>query len=134
FSLGAAIYLQFLIDRSRRIQLLVDERTAQLRAVNEDLSADIAARKQAEQALHLRERAIEASANAIIITSSHAPDYAIEYVNPAFERITGYSAEEVIGGNGSFLWGQDSNQPGIEEIRAAILDYREGHAVLRNYH
>ncbi len=133
FSIGAAIYLQQLIGRSRRIQLLVDERTAQLRVLNQDLSADIAARKLAEQALHLRERAIEASANAIIITSAFAPNHAIEYVNPAFERITGYTAAEVIGRDGSFLWGQDSNQAGVEEIRAAILDCREGHAVLRNY-
>jgi diguanylate cyclase (GGDEF)-like protein/PAS domain S-box-containing protein len=133
FSAGAAVYLQTLIDRSRRIQLLVDERTAQLRSVNEDLSADIAARKRTEQELQLRERAIEASANAIIITSAAAPDYAIEYVNPAFERITGYAATEVIGHNSSFLWGDDGDQPGIEEIRAVNLECREGHAVLRNY-
>jgi diguanylate cyclase (GGDEF)-like protein/PAS domain S-box-containing protein len=133
FSAGAAVYLQTLIDRSRRIQLLVDERTAQLRALNENLSADIAARKRAEHALQLRERAIEASANAIIITSATAPDYAIEYVNPAFERITGYAAAEAIGRNSSFLWGEDRDQPGIEEIRAVTLECREGHAVLRNY-
>lgn len=133
FSIGAAIYLQLLIDRSRRIQLLVDERTAQLRAVNADLNADIAARKQAEQALHLRERAIEASANAIIITEAVAPHYPIEYVNPAFERITGYTPAEAIGRDSCFLWDEDTEQPGIKEIRAAAAELREGHAVLRSY-
>jgi diguanylate cyclase (GGDEF)-like protein/PAS domain S-box-containing protein len=133
FSVGAAIYLQLLIDRSRRIQLLVDERTAQLRAVNEDLNADIAARKRAEQALQLRERAIEASANAIVITEAVAPHYPIEYVNPAFERITGYTPAEVIGRDSCFLWGEDTEQPGIKEIRAAAAELREGHAVLRSY-
>lgn len=132
-SVGSAIYLQMVVDRSRRIQLLVDDRTAQLRAVNEDLIADIAARKHAEHELQLRERAIEASANAIIITSALAPHYPIEYVNPAFERITGYTLEETIGRNIGFLWGKDSDQPGIEEIRAIALEKREGHAVLRNY-
>lgn len=133
FTAGAAIYLQTVLDRSRRIQLLVNERTAQLRIANEDLSADIAARKRAEYALQLRERAIEASANSIIIISAVAPHYAIEYVNPAFERITGYSAEEAIGVNLCFLWGKDVDQPGIEEIRATASAEREGHAVLRNY-
>lgn len=133
FSAGAAAYLHAVVDRSRRIQLVVDERTAQLRSVNEDLSADIAARKRTEHELQLRERAIEASANAIIITSAVAPKYAIEYVNPAFERITGYSAEEAIGRNIRFLWGQDRDQPGIEEVRAASTEEREGHAVLRSY-
>lgn len=133
FSAGAAAYLQTVIGRSRRVQMLVDERTAQLQAVNQDLIADIAARKRAEHALQLRERAIEASANAIIITSSVAPHYPIEYVNPAFERITGYSPEEIIGRNLCFLWGKDVDQPGIEEIRVTALEEREGHAVLRNY-
>ena len=132
FSLGGAVYLQTVVDRSRRIQLLVDERTAQLRSVNEDLSADIAARKRAEQELQLRERAIEASANSIIITSA-GPHYLIEYVNPAFEKITGYSAEEAMGMNLCFLWNDDVDQPGIEEIRTTAKEEREGHAVLRNY-
>ena len=80
-SVGSAIYLQTIVDRSRRIQLLVDDRTAQLRSVNDDLIADIAARKHAEHELQLRERAIEASANAIIITSAEAPDYPVEYLS-----------------------------------------------------
>lgn len=133
FSVGGAVYLQTVVDRSRRIQLLVDERTAQLRSVNEDLNADIAARKRTEQELQLRERAIEASANSIIITNADSPHYLIEYVNPAFERITGYSAEEAIGMNLCFLWNDDADQPGIEEIRATANEEREGHAVLRNY-
>lgn len=133
FSLSAAFYMQTIVTRSRRIQTLVEERTMQLRSVNQDLVADIAARRHAEQELQLRERAIEASANAIIITSAVAPKYGIEYVNPAFERITGYSAAEVLGRNIGFLWRKDDEQPGIEELRACAQEQREGHAVLRNY-
>jgi diguanylate cyclase (GGDEF)-like protein/PAS domain S-box-containing protein len=133
FSAGAAIYLQTVVGRSHRIQLVVDERTAQLRAVNQDLIADIAARKRTEQALQLRERAIEASANAIVITNAEAPHYLIEYVNPAFERITGYTEAEAVGRDSCFLWGEDVDQAGINEIRAAVAEQREGHAVLRNY-
>ncbi len=133
FSIGTAVYLQAVVSRSRRIQMLVDERTLQLRSANEELIADIAARRRTEQALQLRERAIEASGNAVIITSATAPDYAIEYVNPAFERITGYPASEAIGRNIGFLWGKDGDQPGIAEIRACGLEKKEGHAVLRTY-
>ncbi|MDQ7968665.1 MAG: CHASE domain-containing protein, partial [Oxalicibacterium faecigallinarum] len=133
FSFGAAGYLQMIVTRSRRIQMLVDERTMQLRTANQDLVADIAARKHAEQELQLRDRAIEASANAIIITSAEGPDYGIEYVNPAFERITGYAEEEALGRNIDFLWQRDSEQPGIEELRACLQEQREGQAVMRNY-
>ncbi|MCX7178872.1 MAG: PAS domain S-box protein [Proteobacteria bacterium] len=55
--------------------------------------------RRAAEALRLRDRAIEASVNAIIITSDTASDNLIEYVNPAFCRITGYSAEEALGRN-----------------------------------
>ena len=44
----------------------------------------------AEESLKLRDRAIESSVNAICITDNLAPDNPIVYVNPAFERITGY--------------------------------------------
>ncbi|WP_188381731.1 sensor domain-containing protein [Oxalicibacterium faecigallinarum] len=94
---------------------------------------DRAGRQAAEAALRLRERAIECSANAIIISSARAPDFVIEYVNPAFERITGYSAAEAIGKNSNFLLGTDHDQPGLLEIRAALSERREGKAVLRNY-
>lgn len=133
FSGGTAFCMQIMANRSRRIQKLVDERTLQLRSVNEDLIADIAARKRTEQALQLCQRAIEASANAIIIIRATAPDYAIEHINPAFERITGYAASEVIGRNLGLLWEKDREQSGIKEIRGCMLEQREGHAVLRSY-
>jgi len=54
-------------------------------------------------------------------------------VNPAFERVTGYSREEVVGRDCSFLQGNDRNQPELEKIRAALREQRDGHALLRNY-
>lgn len=92
-----------------------------------------AARHVAEAALRLRERALEASANAIMISSARAPHYAIEYVNPAFERMTGYAREEVIGRNPDFLLGDDRAQHGVKEILAAFREKREGNTMLRNY-
>lgn len=95
---------------------------------------DRSGRRAAEAMARLRERAMEASANAIIITRAKAPGYAIEYVNSAFERMTGYTAEEVIGRNPGFLHRDDREQPGLAEIRAILQEKREGHAVVRNYH
>ena len=83
--------------------------------------------------LRLHQRSVEASANAMVIASANAPDYCIEYVNPAFERITGYSAAEAIGRNCKFLQGGDHAQEGLNEIRSALREQRSGNAVLRNY-
>ncbi|OUL18449.1 GGDEF domain-containing protein [Nostoc sp. RF31YmG] len=89
--------------------------------------------QQPETRLHLMERAIAASSNGIILTDPNQPDNPIIYVNPAFEAITGYSADEVIGRNCRFLRGTDHNQPALSELRTAIQEQRECHVVLRNY-
>jgi PAS domain S-box-containing protein len=55
------------------------------------------------------------------------------YVNPAFERTTGYAAEEVLGRNCRFLQGEDRDQPALGELRAAVREGRQCTVVLRNY-
>lgn len=94
---------------------------------------DVTAAKEAEAALRLRDRAIESSSNGVMITAQSGQDHPIIYVNPAFERITGYTAAEALGRNGRFLARHDLKQHGLEEIRAALREQREGHAVVRNY-
>ncbi|MBK5275774.1 MAG: EAL domain-containing protein [Desulfuromonadales bacterium] len=90
-------------------------------------------RRRAEDALRLSQRAVESSSNGIIITDSDADDNPIIYVNPAFVRMTGYSTEEAYGRNPRFLEGDDNEQMGLADIRAALREQREGSAVLRNY-
>jgi diguanylate cyclase (GGDEF)-like protein/PAS domain S-box-containing protein len=88
---------------------------------------------QANQALHLRERAMASSFNAIIIADLTRPGFPIEYVNPAFERITGYSAAEALGMGSDFLAGDDLAQPALHELARALRERREAHAVVRSY-
>ena len=87
----------------------------------------------ADEDLKLRDRAIESSVSAICITDNLAADDPIVYVNPAFERITGYSSQEVLGRNARLLQGTDLAQPELITIRAALHDERPCHVVLRNY-
>ena len=132
-SLIAAGYVYILVMRIVVIERDTKERTASLQFANLRLSEDITLRIRDEKSLRLRERVIELSANAIIICSAQEPDYQIEYVNPAFERITGFTAREIIGRNLDSLQGHSQDQKNIEEIRAALREKREGHALLRNY-
>jgi diguanylate cyclase (GGDEF)-like protein/PAS domain S-box-containing protein len=55
---------------------------------------DVTARKQAEARMQQLSRAVEQTADSIVITDKRG---AIEYVNQAFEQITGYSASEALG-------------------------------------
>ena len=61
-----------------------------------------------EEALRLRERAITATHNGIIVTDATVENHPIVYVNRGFERITGYSFEEAVGRNARFLQNHDS--------------------------
>lgn len=89
--------------------------------------------RQAEEELRLKDRALTASANGVVITDPNLPDDPIVYVNPAFTRMTGYASEEAIGRNCRFLQGGDKDQPALEELRAAIREGRSCEVVLRNY-
>lgn len=58
------------------------------------VSRDVTERNERERQLQLFRRAVEASGHSIYFTDR---DGVIEYVNPAFEEMTGYTADEAIG-------------------------------------
>jgi PAS domain S-box-containing protein len=81
---------------------------------------DITERKQAEAALQLGKRAINAATEGICITRSAAAGAELVYVNQGFERLTGYRAEEVLGRNIQFLQGAETSPAAVDSLRAAI--------------
>jgi diguanylate cyclase (GGDEF)-like protein/PAS domain S-box-containing protein len=124
---------------SRDVESFDQEEVKLLSELAEDLAYGIislrtaVARKEAEESLKLRNRAIEASSNGIMICDGKDPEMPILYVNPAFERITGFGAEEVVGRNPRFLSGGDEDQKGVIDIRESIHRGVETEAVVRNY-
>ncbi|MFA7428833.1 MAG: diguanylate cyclase [Rhodospirillaceae bacterium] len=89
--------------------------------------------RDSESALRLRNRAVEASSQGIIIVDATHDDLPILYANPAFTAITGWEAAEVQGRHPRFLHGTDVGQSGPSDIRQAVSESREGIAVLRNF-
>ena len=69
---------------------------------------DITARKRAELRLQLQSGALEAAANAMIITNREG---AIEWANPAFTAISGYSLAEAIGQSPGRLLKSGKHEP-----------------------
>ncbi len=94
---------------------------------------DVTERKRFEDALRLRDRAIEASSVGIIITDPHRPGNPIIYTNPAFVAMTGYDWDEVMGRNPSFLQGPDTDPKALEQIRRALQEGCDCHLTLKNY-
>ncbi|GAB4444126.1 MAG: hypothetical protein Kow0031_26520 [Anaerolineae bacterium] len=89
--------------------------------------------RTARDKLHMFESAVSASGEAVVITAPNLPDNPIVYINPAFEQLTGYKANQVIGHNCRFLQQQDRDQPALDKLRKAIKNGERCEVVLRNY-
>lgn len=86
----------------------------------------------------IQDRTIEAgfalsTANPLVVCDALDPSLPLIYVNESFEKLTGYSAAEVIRRNCKFLQNGDDQQPGLKELRTAIEEKRSCRVVLRNY-
>lgn len=74
----------------------------------------------------------EKTDNAILITD---PQGKIEWGNQSFERLSGYSVEDVVGRKpGSFLQGPETSQDTITDISAHLRAHRSFRTELINYH
>lgn len=89
--------------------------------------------QQDKGSIWLYDRAMAATSCGIAIADASLPHNPIVYCNPAFEKITGYSREEVLGRNCSFLQGADTDPTAIEQIRYALRHEQECQVVLKNY-
>lgn len=96
------------------------------------MGLDISQRREQEERLRLRERALHATSNGLVITRCAGGDNPIEYANPAFERITGYSAAEVIGRDSRFMAAPGLDENERDQIRLAIRERREINVIFRN--
>jgi PAS domain S-box-containing protein len=80
--------------RFTELEARVAERTIELRAANQKLLQEVIESKRIQEQMHLQSSALSAAANAIIITDCKGK---IEWVNPAFTKLTGYTADEAVG-------------------------------------
>jgi PAS domain S-box-containing protein len=78
----------------------VAQATAGLTAANRRLQEEMEERRRSEDTLRLWSQVIEQTPASVVITDTTG---AIEYVNPAFTQLTGYSAEEARGKNPRIL-------------------------------
>jgi PAS domain S-box-containing protein len=90
---------------------------------------DISKRKRAEARVKLQSTALEAAANAIVITDRSGD---IIWANSAFTRLTGYSATEVLGANIRFLKSGQHDQAFYQTLWQTVLDGRIWHGEIIN--
>jgi two-component system, cell cycle sensor histidine kinase and response regulator CckA len=111
----------------------LNEQTKKLEQTNRELLDEIAERKRSQEALLLRDRAIQSVSQGIIISDPNKKGNPIVYAGPGFERITGYRQDEVLGKNCRFLQGKDTDKDTVQEIRDAVANGESCSVEILNY-
>ena len=94
---------------------------------------DVTDRRETQALLLVHQRAMQAASYGIIIANAQAPDHPIVDINPAFERLTGFRREEVLGRNCRFLNRLARDQEGLQRIRTALVRAEPCTEVLLNH-
>ncbi|WP_236189796.1 PAS domain-containing protein [Pseudomonas pharyngis] len=82
----------------------------------------------------LLQMVINASNDGIVVAEKEGDqDNILIYVNPAFEKLTGYTSEEILYQDCRFLQAGDRDQAGLGVIREALKNGGSCREILRNY-
>jgi len=82
---------------------------------------------------NLLKHLVEAAPEGVALCESKGGDWPVVFINPAMEQLTGYSADQVVGRNLSFLQADDRDQDGLLKIRSALRDGQPCQTLVRNY-
>lgn len=81
----------------------------------------------------LLRQAMAASRDGVAIVDVRAPEMPLVYVNPAFERLTGYSADEVLGSGHRLIERADARHPKHDPLWEALRTGETCMVTLRNF-
>lgn len=117
-----------LVAQNEEISQNLDE----LAAINDTLDAQSRELQEREEKLKQLALVAEQTDNAVIISSREG---LIEWVNPGFTRISGWTLEEVKGKKpGSLLQGEKTDPAAVEAIRKGLASKKPFQQEILNYH
>jgi PAS domain S-box-containing protein len=93
------------------------------------LGEDITARNAEDLRLRLLSCAVEQSPATVVITDASGK---IEYVNPRFTEVTGYTADDVLGRNPSLLASGETPKEEYRQLWETLRSGREWHGIFHN--
>ena len=99
------------------------------------MALDVTAVRQDAERLELLRAAVESANDAVIITEARldAPGPRIEYVNPVFCRMTGWTVEEIVGQTPRVLQGPRTSRRLLDRLRADLTAGRDFYGEGINY-
>jgi PAS domain S-box-containing protein len=122
---GASDYLRRTASTLQRLPQAIRDALARQQQHHEQ--------QQMIQELRLRDRAIAATSDGIVITDATQPDNPLIYCNAAFEHITGYRRDEIMGRNSRFLQGPATDPATVAQMRRAVHAGQPCRVTIVNY-
>jgi PAS domain S-box-containing protein len=89
-------------------------------------------RRKDEQRMRLMERALDAAPAGVTLLDARSSEYSVTLANPAFQRLTGYPAGEIVGRNLRLLVGPDTDMAAMTQLREAMAAGRPARVLLKN--
>lgn len=84
------------------------------------LISDVTERDRHETELRIRDRAIQAANEGVVIADATQEGYPIIFANDAFESLSGYTRQEAIGRSCEILCGEDPERKVLTKLKAAV--------------
>jgi len=100
-----------------QLERKVEERTRELSQANAELAAQVSRRQRAEESMTMLSRAVQYTGDTILISDREG---CIEYVNPAFERLTGQPADQLVGSQLAELQGKLGAVEFMDQLRQQL--------------
>ncbi len=115
--LAGGLTLALLLALATRLTRIARARETEAEAANRELQREIAARHTAQERLRKLSRAVEQSPTMVLITDTAGT---IEYVNPKFTQVTGYTLDEARGRNPRMLKSNQTPRETYDKLWATI--------------
>jgi PAS domain S-box-containing protein len=120
-------------QKMEELEIRVAVRTLELKQANLDLKTEVSEHQRAEESLRLLGSAVQQSKDSMIITDAQLdwPGPRILFVNPAFTKMTGYTAKDAIGETPRILQGPKTDKNVLSQLRQNLQrgETSEGEAI-----
>ncbi len=116
-----------------RLEGLVRQQADALKVKNGQLRKGKAREAVSEEQVHVRTKAMDATADGIFIVDALKPNFPVIYANQSFQKMTGYGKREILGENYFSLYGADADQRIINEIKYTLRRGKVFHGEMLNF-
>jgi len=86
----------------------------------------------AEEQVYILTKAMESAVDGIFLIDARKPDYPIVYTNKSFQKMTGYTKNEILEKNYFLFYGVEANPLIIKKIKRAMLKGKSFHGEVLN--